>query len=113
IDGTRNVHHPLLIFTVTDLALLVLQLERAPQNVAIVGRWFSAVASVLAIAGLVVLASRHFGPGLGLLAGALAGLHPVLFQSAHWMKEDCGLLAGIVWTFVALDSFSRSEEDTS
>ena len=109
IDGTRNFHHPLLMIAATDLALRVLHLERTPQNVAIVGRWFSAVASVLAIAGLVVLASRHFGPGLGLLAGALAGLHPVLFQSAHWMKEDCGLLAGIVWTFVALDSFSRRQ----
>src|SRR5205814_10380825 len=96
IDGTRNFHHPLLMIAATDLALRVLHLERTPQNVAIVGRWFSAVASVLAIAGLVVLASRHFGPGLGLLAGALAGLHPEIGRAScrerGWIVVCAGCL---------------------
>jgi len=109
IDGTRNFHHPLLLISATDLATRALHIERTDQNVVVVGRWVSAVCAALAMAGVAVLVARRAGLVAGVTAEVLAGLHPVIFQSAHVMKEDCALLFGIVWAFCALDSFCARE----
>src|ERR1051325_56793 len=109
IDGTRNFHHPLLLITATDLATRVLGVSRTDQNVVVVGRWVSAVCAALAMAGVALLVQRRAGLLAGIAAGLLGGLHPVVFQSAHEMKEDCVLLLGMVWAFCALDSFCAWE----
>ena len=109
IDGTRNFHHPLLLITATDLTTRALQIERTEQNVVVIGRWFSAVCAALAMLGVALLVARRAGLVAGCAAGLLAGLHPVIFQSAHVMKEDCALLLGIVWAFCALDAFCAQQ----
>ncbi|MFN2540697.1 MAG: ArnT family glycosyltransferase [Chthoniobacterales bacterium] len=109
INGTRNFHHPLLLITATDLVTRALRAERTDQNVVVLGRWVSALCAALAMAGVALLVARRGGLIAGMAAGLLAGLHPVIFQGAHVMKEDCALLLGIVWAFCALDYFCARE----
>jgi hypothetical protein len=105
IDGTRNFHHPLLLISATDLVTRARSVNRTDQSVVVVGRWISAVCAAAAMLGIALLVARRAGLLAGAAASLLAGLHPVLFQGAHVMKEDCALLLGIVWVFCGLDSF--------
>jgi hypothetical protein len=59
INGTRNYRHPLLLIDATDAAVGALQIQKAPQGVAHIGRCISALAAALAIAGVVLLTRRH------------------------------------------------------
>jgi len=108
IDGTRNYRHPLLLIDATDAAVGALQIQKAPQGVAHIGRCISALAAALAIAGVVLLTRRHAEWTFALLAGAIAGSHPFLFEATHYMKEDCVLLAGLIWSLYALNCFCDS-----
>lgn len=105
ISGRFNYHHPLCLMNATQLAVHWAKIDIVPQSVVGVGRAISAVAMMLAIAAIVLMGKRHYGWTFGLLAGAIAGLHPILFEAAHFMKEDCCLLAGFTWTWLALDYF--------
>jgi hypothetical protein len=113
IDGTRNFHHPLLLITATDFVTRALRILRNDQSVVVAGRWVSAICAALAIGGVALLVARRTGLIAGMAAGLLAGLHPVLFQSAHVMKEDCALLLGIAWAFYALDLYCARERMTA
>jgi hypothetical protein len=113
IDGTRNYRHPLLLIDATDAAVGALQIEKTPQSIVHVGRCISALAAALAIAGVVLLTRRHAEWTFALLAGAIAGSHPFLFEAAHYMKEDCVLLAGLIWSLYALDCFCDSDSKMS
>ncbi len=108
IDGTRNYRHPLLLIDATDLAVRVLKIDKTSQNVVHVGRCISALAAVMSILAVVLIARRHSDWTFALFAGALAGSHPFLFEAAHYMKEDCTLLAGLIWSLYALDCFCDS-----
>jgi len=110
IDGTRNFHHPLLLITATDLISRLIGSDRTDQHVVVVGRWFSASCAALAMIAVALLVMRRAGLPGGIAAGVLAGVHPVIFQSAHEMKEDCAVLLGIVWAFYALDVFCVREQ---
>ncbi len=113
VSGEHNYRHPLLMINATDLVVRALKIDKAPQKVVLVGRWTSALAAVLAIAAVILIVRRHSDWRFGLLAGAMAGLHPFLFEATHYMKEDCFLLAGLAWTWYALDRFCDSESNTS
>ena len=113
ISGERNYRHPLLMINASDLVVRALKIDKVPQQVVLVGRWSSAVAAMIAIAAVILIVRRHSDWRFGLLAGALAGLHPFLFEATHYMKEDCFLLAGLVWTWYALDRFCESESNRS
>jgi len=105
VKGERNFHHPQLMLLATEAAARLLGMEWTEQSLVQVGRWYSAVCSTLAVAGLVLLTARLGSWGAAFLAGIAAGLHPLLFELSHYMKEDCGLLFGVVWTLLALDWF--------
>ena len=107
VSGEHNYRHPLLMINATDLVVRALKIDKAPQKVVLVGRWTSALAAVIAIAAVILIVRRHSDWRFGLLAGALAGLHPFLFEATHYMKEDCFLLAGLAWTWYALDRFCQ------
>jgi len=113
VSGKHNYRHPLLMINATDLVVRALKIDKVPQNVVLVGRWTSALAAVLAIAAVILIVRRHSDWWFGLLAGAMAGLHPFLFEATHYMKEDCFLLAGLTWTWYALDRFCDSESNAS
>jgi Dolichyl-phosphate-mannose-protein mannosyltransferase len=113
IDGTRNYRHPLLLIDATDAAVNALQIQKTPQGIVHVGRCISALAAALAIAGVVLFTRRHIEWTFALLAGAIAGSHPFLFEATHYMKEDCVMLAGLIWSLYGLDYFCDSGSKTS
>jgi len=60
-----------------------------------------------------LLAWQLGGSFAGILCGALLLSHPVLFELAHYMKEDCALLAGVAATFYAMSFYSRRHSPLS
>ncbi len=105
VHNDRDFHHPQLMLAATECAARLLRVEWNEQRLVEVGRWYSATCSALAVVGLVLWTARRGGWVAGFAAGLMAGLHPLLFELSHYMKEDCGLLFGVVATLLALDGF--------
>lgn len=107
LTGERNFHHPLLLLESTEVAMFLTHAEWQPQPAVEAGRAVSAFFAAAAITALVLLTWGLGGPKAGLLAGALLVTHPVIFELAHYMKEDCALLAGVAWSFFAMERYAR------
>ncbi len=107
-SGSRNFHHPLLLLTATDLAVRLLRIQPRSQNVVIAGRWCAAIFAAIAAAGFSVIAFSYAGAAGAAWAGILVLLHQRLLELAHFMKEDTGLLMGVVLTLLAAHQFWRS-----
>ncbi len=107
ITGQYNAHHPLLLLDTAGLILRCSSLVRTPENAIICGRWASAIFSGLSLLSLTILAGRRAGWWGAVLAALLIGLHPLLYELAHYCKEDPALLLGISLTLLALDFFSE------
>lgn len=103
----RNFHHPLLLLESTEAALVLTGAPRDPQSVAKAGRTVSAFYAAVAVVALTLLAWSHGGPIAAGLAGALLVTHPVIFELAHYMKEDCSLLAGVAVCFLGVQLYTR------
>ena len=113
IQNKRNLHHPLLMLTSVDLVrrtVLWGDAKRDPQKVAEIGRWVTAAFAAIAAATLAALASRIHGVVAGCIVGALCVVNPLLFELAHYLKEDPYLAAGIALTCLALHQV-RARED--
>ena len=113
IQNKRNLHHPLLMLTSVDLVrrtVLWGEAKRDPQRVAEIGRWVTAAFAALAAAALAALASQIHGVFAGCVVGALCVVNPLLFELAHYFKEDPYLAAGIALTCLALHQM-RTRED--
>jgi len=109
ISGQPNYRHPLLMINATNALVRLLNVPRNPQRIVIVGRWGSALAAIAAIIASILIARRQSNWMLGVFAGALAGFHPFLFEATHYLKEDCYLLAGLAWTWYAVDRFCERQ----
>ncbi len=107
IRGQFNFHHPLLLLVTTEALMAADGTPKHSQPVVEKGRHASALFAALSVAAMVVLAWQLGGALAGLLAGALTITHPVLFELAHYMKEDCALLVGMAWTATALVAYGR------
>lgn len=108
MTGKRNYFHPLLMLTATELAAKVGHVKKQPNDVARAGRCVAAVFSALTVVALAALAFRWTGwPGM-VCAAVFLSLNPLLFELAHYFKEDPALLMGIAVTFLALDIFWQS-----
>src|SRR5215211_5547616 len=104
-EGTRNFHHPLALLTATELLKRLAGRELDCQGIAEVGRWVSAIFGATAVAAFSWLGFRRFGLCGGIVVGTVMLLQRRPCELAHFMKEDCALLAGIALTFVAIDRF--------
>lgn len=107
LTGERNFHHPLLLLCSTEWLMRLTGAPHQWQPAVQAGRTVSALFGALTVAALVVLAWQLGGAVAGMLAGILVLTHPVLFELAHYMKEDCSLLVGIAWCFVAMAYYTR------
>ncbi len=107
LTGERNFHHPLLLLRTTELFMRVAQTPRAVQPTVEAGRTISAWFAALAVGALVLMAWQLGGAFAGVLSGALLVTHSVLFELAHYMKEDCALLFGACATFYAMSLYAR------
>lgn len=111
VTGERNVHHPMLMLTTVDVvrrAALRGSDKRDTQQVVVVGRWVTAAFAALAAAVLAVLAARQYGLLAGWLVGALTLSNSLLFELAHYFKEDPYFTAGIACAALALHAYQRS-----
>lgn len=106
-EGTRNFHHPLLLLSATDLVGCFAGATQDCQAIVERGRWCSAVFAAIAVAAFSWLGFLRYGATGGTAAGALMLLQRRPFELAHFMKEDCALLAGIALSFLALEFFFR------
>jgi len=105
IKNKRNLHHPLLMLTTADLARRVTlwgDAKKDSQKVVAVGRWMTAAFAALGAAALAALACRIHGLVAGLAVGALCVANPLLYELAHYFKEDPYLAAGLAITCLAL-----------
>jgi hypothetical protein len=107
LTGDLNFHHPLLLLKSTRLVMAMTGTLAQPQPVAEAGRTVSAFFAAAAVVALVLLAWSFGGPLAAVLAGVLLVTHPVIFELAHYMKEDCSLLAGVAWSFFAMERYVR------
>ncbi len=107
LSGQRNFHHPLLLLKSARAALWVTGAPLTGQAVVEMGRAASATGAALAVGALVLLAWQLGGPIAGVLAGGFLVFNPLLFELAHYMKEDCVLLGGFMTCFAALSWYAR------
>src|SRR4029453_8937830 len=95
----KNFHHPLLMLTTAELARKTLLRGAArndPQRGVELGGAIGAAFAAASAALLALLATRLLGIWAGLAAGLLTVTHPLLYELAHYFKEDPILLFGIV-----------------
>src|SRR5688572_11691748 len=105
IKNKRNLHHPLLMLTTVDVARRVTlwgDAKKDSQKVVAVGRWTTAAFAALGAAALAVLACRIHGLVTGVAVGAICIANPLLYELAHYFKEDPYLAAGLAITCLAL-----------
>lgn len=113
VDRKRNFHHPMLLLTTADIARRAVLWDEAKndlQRVVVVGRWVSAAFAAIAAAALAVLAARLHGMTAGCLTGALALANPLLFELAHYLKEDTAFAAGVALTALALHIYTSQPD---
>ena len=113
IKNKRNLHHPLLMLTTVDLArrtTLWGDAKKDPQRVVEVGRWMTAAFAAIAAAALAALANRVHGMVAGIAVGALCIANPLLYELAHYFKEDPYLVAGLAVTCLALHRMSTAPD---
>src|SRR5438874_7005689 len=60
-ENDRNFHHPLLMLNATDLALRLSGVERTRQNIAVTGRWVSAVFASCTVVIFGLVAFYYYG----------------------------------------------------
>lgn len=114
VKGERNIHHPMWMLTTADFARRALLRggdKRNFQKVVVVGRWLTAGAAALAAAALALLAARQYGLAAGWLAGLLTLSNSLLFELAHYFKEDPWLAAGLAFTALALHFHQRKPDN--
>lgn len=95
VRADYNFHHPLLL--IRSAKWLTGGREVTPHQVVLAGRTASALFTALAIGALALLAST-LAPGAPVAATLLAGLllltNSIVFELAHYMKEDPSLAFG-------------------
>ena len=113
VKNKRNFHHPMLMLTTVDFArraVLWGDARKNQQAVVQVGRWVTAAFAALTAAALALLAAQHYGLLAGWLVGVLALSNSLLFELAHYLKEDPYFAAGIALTALALHAFQRTPD---
>ena len=68
-----------------------------------VARFPSAIAAALLVLGVATVASRHYGPGIGLLAGAVQATTAWTALRGRLAEADVLLACLITWAIVAFD----------
>lgn len=101
ISERRNFYHPQLLLGAADAILRGRRAALEPQQAAGAGRVASAAFAAGAVGLLALLAHRLRGLSAAAATAALAGTHPLLFELAHYMKEDCAWVFGLAAFFWA------------
>ncbi len=108
--GQYNYHHPLLLLDTAGLLLRASGLPRTLENAVLCGRWASAIFTALAVVLLALLAGRRAGWPAAAACALLIPAQPLVYELAHYCKEDPALLFGISLALLALDLFQRQPD---
>ncbi len=76
-----------------------------------VARLPSAIAAMLMVLGVAVLAARHYGPGIGLLAGAVQATTAWTVQRGRLAEADVLLACLITWAIAAFDRIGADADE--
>ena len=76
-----------------------------------VARLPSALAATLLVLGVAVAASRHYGPGIGVLAGAVQATTAWTVLRGRLAEADMLLACLITWAIVAFDRMREEDAD--
>jgi 4-amino-4-deoxy-L-arabinose transferase-like glycosyltransferase len=74
-----------------------------------VARLPSAIAATLLVLGVAVIAARHYGPGIGLLAGAVQATTAWTVQRGRLAEADVLLVCLITWAIAAFDRMGAQD----
>jgi 4-amino-4-deoxy-L-arabinose transferase-like glycosyltransferase len=80
---------------------------------AVVARLPSAIAATLLVLGVAWLASRHYGPGIGVLAGAVQATTAWTALRGRLAEADVLLACLITWAIVAFDRMIEDDGETA
>jgi 4-amino-4-deoxy-L-arabinose transferase-like glycosyltransferase len=75
-----------------------------------IARLPSAAAATLLVLGVAAAAARHYGPGIGWLAGAVQATTAWTVQRGRLAEADVLLAALITWAVVAFDRMTQGDE---
>ena len=104
-QGRRNFHHPLLMLTATRLAITFSPTQKknlSRQQIVLFGRWTVAAFAAGSAVALALLARSMAGGWTGWVAGFSVLSDRLLFELAHYMKEDPVLVFGLAATLLAV-----------
>ncbi len=111
IRHKRSFTHPLLMLSIVDAARYVAfsgAERKLPQKICELGRQATALVCALTAATLACLAFQTFGTVAGCSVGLLVLTQPLLYELAHYFKEDPWLMAGIALVCLALNAFCQN-----
>ena len=109
IHRRKNFHHPLLMLSTAELArkaFLHGDAKDDPQRVVEMARTIMAAFAAASAALLALLATRLHGLFAGLAVGLLTVTNPLLYELAHYFKEDPAFLFGIVACVLAAHAYA-------
>jgi 4-amino-4-deoxy-L-arabinose transferase-like glycosyltransferase len=78
-----------------------------------VARLPTAIAATLMVLGVAALAARHYGPGIGLLAGAVQATTAWAVQRGRLAEADVLLACLITWAIAAFDRMGADEDEAA
>ena len=108
MGNAPDFHHPLLLIQTGRLIQAVTDWS-GPEGAALAGRWGSALAGVLLLAGFYFWVRRTQGGLTAWIATAGVGMTPLVAVHAHYVKEDMMLTAAIMGVALALRRWRESD----
>ncbi len=107
LGNSPDFHHPLLLIQTGRLIQSVTEWD-GPEGAASAGRWGSALAGVLLLAGFYFWIRRTQGWLVALISTAVLAMTPLVAVHAHYVKEDMMLTAAIMGVALALRRWRES-----
>ncbi|HEY5892739.1 MAG TPA: glycosyltransferase family 39 protein [Chthoniobacterales bacterium] len=105
VQHHRNFWHPLLLVNGTEIWAALSGAGPNEQAVTRCGRAVSAWCAAAAVTAVAGLAWRRHGLMAAMIVALFLGTLPMLFEIAHYMKEDPALLMGLALGALSLDMF--------
>jgi hypothetical protein len=106
IKSDYNFNHPLLMLNSARVVSVMLGKEKSFEDVKIISRFVSVFYASLAVGILVLATGRLYGRFVGISVGLFLMSNPILFELAHYFKEDATVLFGISLTILAMVGYS-------
>lgn len=105
VQHYRNFWHPLFLVNGTEIWAALSGAGTSEQAITRCGRALSAWCAAMGVTAVAALALRRHGWMAAVIVALFLGTLPILFEIAHYMKEDAALFMGLALGALALDLF--------